>query len=63
MTSTSLPQSSPNPDDHQRILQDAREHPGRSYRQHVEAAQEIAAEEYRREIRVMMDAGTLDDEL
>jgi hypothetical protein len=45
--------------DHHRILEDAREHPERTYRQHVEAAQEIAAEEYREEVRRMMRAGIL----
>lgn len=35
-------------------------HPERTYSEHVAAAEEIAAEEYRREIRVMMRTGTLD---
>lgn len=65
MTNRSLPQPSPNPDDHQRILQDARQHPDRTYCEHVEAAERIAAAEYRAEVRRMMAAGTLDpdDEL
>ena len=39
------------------IRRDARQHPERTYRQHIEAAQRIAAEEYRRELR---GADTLD---
>jgi hypothetical protein len=40
---------------------DASRHPERTYREHVAAAEEIAAAEYRAEIRAMMKAGTLDD--
>jgi hypothetical protein len=43
------------------IRRDAAVHPERSYREHVEAAEEIAAVFYRAEIRAMMKAGTLDD--
>lgn len=45
------------------IRLDAAAHPERTYSEHVAAAEEIAALEYRREIRAMMKAGTLDDEL
>ena len=42
------------------IRLDAAAHPERTYSEHVAAAEEIAALEYRREIRRMMRAGTLD---
>lgn len=42
------------------IRRDARQHPERTYRQHIEAAQRIAAEEYRRETRSLMDEDMLD---
>ena len=44
------------------IRLDATAHPERTYCEHVAAAEEIAAEEYRREIRAMMKAGTLEPE-
>lgn len=44
------------------IRLDAQEHPERTYREHVAAAEEAAAAEYRAEIRAMMKAGTLDPE-
>ncbi len=44
----------------ERIRRDAAAHPERTYREHVAAAEEIAAEEYRAEIRRMMTADTLD---
>ncbi len=47
------------PTDHRRILKDAREHPERTYREHVEAAERIAAESYREETRRLMRAGKL----
>ena len=47
------------PTDHQCILQDAREHPERTYSEHVEAAERIAAESYREELRRLMRAGRL----
>lgn len=40
-----------------RIAEDAAQHPERTYRVHVEAAQEIAAAEYQAEIRRMMREG------
>lgn len=43
------------------IRLDAAAHSERTYSEHVAAAEEIAAEEYRREIRTMMKAGALDD--
>ncbi|MGF1472406.1 MAG: hypothetical protein ACFB50_11805 [Rubrobacteraceae bacterium] len=43
------------------IRLDAVAHPERTYREHVVAAEEIAAAEYRAEIRAMMKAGTLDE--
>jgi hypothetical protein len=43
------------------IRLDAAAHPERTYREHIEAAEEIAAVEYRAEIRAMMKAGALDD--
>ncbi len=48
-----------------RIRRDAAAHPERTYCEHVEAAEQIVAVEYRAEIRRMMAAGTLDpdDEL
>ena len=46
--------------DHQYILKNAREHPERTYSEHVVAAERIAAEEYRTEICHMMFGGTLD---
>lgn len=48
------------PDVAEAIRLDAATHPERTYSEHVAAAEEIAAEEYRREIRAMMKAGTLD---
>lgn len=48
----------PHHPDHARILDDARAHPERTYSEHVAAAEEIAAEEYREEVRRMMRAGT-----
>ncbi len=39
-----------------RLLADVRANPERTYSEHIAAAQEIAAEEYRREIRRMMRA-------
>lgn len=42
------------------IRLDAAEHPERNYREHVEAAEAIAAKEYKAEIRRMMTAQTLD---
>jgi hypothetical protein len=56
------PASLAKPPDHIRILDNARAHPERTYREHIEAAEEIAAAEYRAEIRAMMRAGTLDPE-
>ena len=46
------------------IRLDAAAHPGsaRTYSEHVAAAEETAAEEYRREIRAMMKSRTLDAE-
>lgn len=43
------------------IRVDAAEHPERTYREHIEAAEAIAAPSYRDEIRKMMAAGTLDE--
>lgn len=40
-----------------RIREDARRHPERTYRQHVEVAREIAATEYRAETRRAMREG------
>ena len=42
------------------IRLDAAAHPERTYSEHVAAAEGIAAEEYRREIRAMMKASALD---
>ena len=42
------------------IRRDARQHPERTYRQHIEAAQRIAAEEYRAETRRLADEDMLD---
>lgn len=42
------------------IRRDARQHAERTYRQHIEAAQRIAAEEYRAETRRLMDEDMLD---
>lgn len=44
----------------ERIRLDAAAHPERTYRQHIEAARRIAAEEYRRETRKLADADMLD---
>lgn len=44
----------------ERIKRDAVAHPERTYSEHVAAAEEIAAVEYREEIRAMMRAGSLD---
>ena len=63
MTSTSLPQPPHHPDDHRHILEDAREHPERTYSEHIRAAERIAAAEYRAEVRRMMDTGTLDPDI
>ena len=61
MDNKSLAHSRTHHDDvDERIREDAAAHPERTYREHVEAAQDIAAESYRAEIRAMMDAGTLD---
>lgn len=46
--------------DHVRILDDAHRHPERTYSEHAAAAEEIASESYREEVRRMMRAGTLD---
>lgn len=43
--------------DARHIAEDARRHPERTYRQHVEAAQEIAAAEYQAETRRAMWEG------
>ena len=43
-----------------RILEDAAAHPERTYSEHIAAAERIAAEEYRRETRRLMDADMLD---
>jgi hypothetical protein len=42
------------------IREDAARHPERTYRKHIEAAERIAAAEYRRATRAMMAASTLD---
>ena len=42
------------------IRRDARQHPERTYCQHIEAAQRIAAEEYRAETRRLADEDMLD---
>jgi hypothetical protein len=52
----------PHHPDHDRILDNARAHPERTYSEHVAAAQEIAAESYREEVRRMMKAGVPDPE-
>ena len=46
-------------DDTTRIREEAAEHPERTPSEHVEAAERIAAEEYREEIRALMRAGRL----
>ncbi len=48
-----------NHDVDERIREDSAAHPERPYREHVEAAERIAAEEYREEIRALMRAGRL----
>ncbi len=37
--------------DHERIRRDAAAHPERSYREHIQAAREIAGETYREDLR------------
>jgi hypothetical protein len=59
-----IKRTAPKLPDHELIRRDAAAHPERTYREHVAAAEEVAAAEYRAEIRAMMRAGTLDpDEL
>jgi hypothetical protein len=57
-----IKRTAPKLPDHEAIRLDAAAHPKRNYREHVEAAAEIAAAEYRAEIRAMTKAGTLDPE-
>ncbi len=56
-----IKRTAPKLPDHELIRLDAAAHLERTYREHVAAAEEAAAAEYRAEIRAMMKAGTLDD--
>lgn len=60
MDTKSLAQSSTGVTVDERIRLNAAAHPERTYSEHVAAAQEIAAESYREEVRHMMKAGILD---
>lgn len=62
MTSKSLAHSGTEITVDEAIRLDAAAHPERTYSEHVAAAEETAAVEYRREIQAMMRAGTLDPE-
>lgn len=62
MTSKSLAHSGTEVTVDEAIRLDATAHPERTYSEHVAAAEEIAANEYRREIRAMMKAGNLEPE-
>jgi hypothetical protein len=52
--------TAPRPTIDERIREDAAAHPGRTYREHVEAAERIAAESYRAETRRLADVDMLD---
>lgn len=56
----SLPNPTTRDDVDARIRLDAAAHPERTYREQIEAAERLAAEEYRRETRKLMDADMLD---
>jgi hypothetical protein len=48
--------------DHELIRRDAAAHPERGYREHVEAAREIAAKSYREDLRRWMRPGLAEEE-
>ncbi len=48
--------------DHELIRRDAAAHPERGYREHVEAAREIAAETYREDLRRIQRPGLAEEE-
>ncbi len=59
MSSTRSVPAHPPHDVAEAIREDAAAHPERTYSEHIAAAERIAAEEYREEIRRLMRAGKL----
>ncbi len=61
MTSTSLPQPPPNTHDvDERICLDAARHPERTPTEHIRAAERIASESYRAELRKLVSLDMLE---
>ena len=48
--------------DHELIRRDAAAHPERGYREHVEAARQIAAKSYREDLRRIQRPGLVEEE-
>jgi hypothetical protein len=54
--------TAPSVPDHELIRRDAAAHPERGYREHVEAAREIAAKSYREDLRRIQRPGLAEEE-